>query len=200
MSTAINIWKTPTESFIQLISRGLRWKQVIPFFSAHGIVFIYYVMRSHSLFDLSTNKSLIIAITTLLVAGSVYGILSNLLVGYLIRLTGILFKAKSRIKDIYNVMSWAYLPCIFSTVIIVINLLLARVITSSDNTNMNLILSFLVMGLLLFLGIFGIWSLILLVKGLKVAQGLSTINTILNFLMATIIYGTFYYLVIGPYL
>lgn len=71
--------------------------------------------------------------------------------------------------------------------------------TEIDNSAL-VILSLIVVVISIIQGVLGIWQLVLVYRGLKVAQGLSSSNTIMNYLSGAIIYGLFYYFLIYPYL
>ncbi len=137
----------------------------------------------------------------MLLMGMIYGLFTNFIVGFLIKLTGKLFKGTNDLKKIYNAISWSYFPLTISVYLVVVNIFISRIILMTEvDTSVLLILSFVVIIFMIIQGILGIWQLILLFRGLKIAQGLSTSNTILNYLSGAFIYGLFYFLLTYNYL
>ncbi|GGW74639.1 Yip1-like protein [Winogradskyella epiphytica] len=157
-------------------------------------------MKSEGLINIESFKMTIVSIFSMVFLGVIYGIFSNLIVGYLIKLTGKLFNAENDLKKIYSVLSWSYFPLFISVIFLIPSILVARIITTDISTTLKLTLSILVIILMLVQAIFGIWQLILLFKGLKVAQKLNSLNTIMNYLSGAVIFGIFYYFLIKPYL
>jgi Yip1 domain len=195
-----SFWKKPTETFELILSKKIDWVRVIFLFGCNGIIFIYYIMKSEGLINIENWPMTIISILTLVSLGLIYGIISNLIIGFLIKLTGKLFNAKNNLNKIYSVLAWSYFPLFISVLFLIPSLLIAKTITTDIDTTLKLLLSFLIIILFLVQAIFGIWQLILLFKGLKVAQKLNSLNTILNYLSGTIIFGIFYYFLIKPHL
>ena len=193
MKVAENIWKRPNETFEFLLKRGIKWRQTIPLFGFNGIILAYYYMKSQNVFDLDSDVKTLASILALLIVGFIYGIYSNLLIGLLIKITGKLFGAKNNIKDIYNVMSWAYLPYLFSTMIVISNIWIVSNVLAMENVGIQVTLSIIVILFYLLMSILGIWSLILLFRGLKLAQGTDSTNTILNYVLAGLIFGVINY-------
>lgn len=66
--------------------------------------------------------------------------------------------------------------------------------------SVQLIISLIVGVITIIQRILGIWQYVLVYLGLKVAQGLSSSNTIMNYLSGIIIFELFYYFLIYPYL
>lgn len=195
-----SFWKKPTESFELVLSKDINWIKTLLLFGCNGIIFIYYIMKSEGLINIESFKMTIVSIFSMVFLGVIYGIFSNLIVGYLIKLTGKLFNAENDLKKIYSVLSWSYFPLFISVIFLIPSILVARIITTDISTTLKLTLSILVIILMLVQAIFGIWQLILLFKGLKVAQKLNSLNTIMNYLSGAVIFGIFYYFLIKPYL
>jgi len=195
-----SLFKKPTETFELILESDINWIKTLLFFSCNGIVFIYYKMRSEGIIDIESLSSTIGSVFAMIFLGTIYGILSNFIIGFLIKLTGKIFNAKNDFRKILNVLSWSYLPLLIAVLIIIPSIFVAKIITSDINVTIKLILSIIVILLSFVQAILGIWQLILLYKGLKVAQTVSPINTILNYLLAGGIFGIFYYFVINPYL
>jgi hypothetical protein len=157
-------------------------------------------MKSEGYINIESLQMTIVSILSMVILGIIYGIISNLIIGFLIKLTGKLFNAENDLKKIYSVLSWSYLPLMISVLFLIPSILTARIITTDIDTTLKLILSILIIILMLVQAVFGIWQLFLLFKGLKVAQKLSSLNTIFNYLSGTMIFGIFYYFLIKPYL
>ncbi|EGV42726.1 YIP1 family protein [Bizionia argentinensis JUB59] len=195
-----SFWKKPTETFELVLSKDINWIKTLSLFGCNGIIFIYYIMKSEGLINIESFKMTIVSILSMVSLGIIYGIFSNLIVGYLIKLTGKLFNAENDLKKIYSVLSWSYFPLFFSVLFLIPSIIVARIITTEIDTTLILILSLLIIVLMLVQAVFGIWQLILLFKGLKVAQKLNTLNAVLNYLSGAMIFGIFYYFLIRPYL
>jgi hypothetical protein len=136
----------------------------------------------------------------MLVLGIMYGLLSNFSVGFLIKLTGKIFGGKNDLKKIYTVLSWSYLPSTFSVYLIIVNVLMARILTTEIESTVAIILALLVGIFSLAQAVLGIWQLVLIYKGLKVVQELNRWKTILNYTTGAGIFGIIYYYLIFPHL
>jgi hypothetical protein len=200
MNKLKSFWKKPTETFELVLSKDINWIKTLLLFGCNGIVFIYYIMKSEGYINIESLQMTIVSILSMVILGIIYGIISNLIIGFLIKLTGKLFNAENDLKKIYSVLSWSYLPLMISVLFLIPSILTARIITTDIDTTLKLILSILIIILMLVQAVFGIWQLFLLFKGLKVAQKLSSLNTIFNYLSGTMIFGIFYYFLIKPYL
>jgi hypothetical protein len=195
-----SFWKKPTETFELVLSKDINWIRTLLLFGCNGIVFIYYIMKSEGYINIESLQMTIVSILAMVSLGIIYGIISNLIIGFLIKLTGKLFNAENDLKKIYSVLSWSYFPLLISVLFLIPSILIARIITTDINTTLKLTLSILIIILMLVQAVFGIWQLILLFKGLKIAQKLNSINTILNYLSGALIFGIFYYFLVRPYL
>jgi hypothetical protein len=195
-----SFWKKPTETFELVLSKDINWIRTLLLFGCNGIVFIYYIMKSEGYINIESLQMTIVSILAMVSLGIIYGIISNLIIGFLIKLTGKLFNAENDLKKIYSVLSWSYFPLLISVLFLIPSILIARIITTDINTTLKLTLSILIIILMLVQAVFGIWQLILLFKGLKIAQNLNSINTILNYLSGALIFGIFYYFLVRPYL
>ncbi len=200
MNKLTSFWKKPTETFELVLSKDISWIKTLLLFSCNGIVFIYYIMKAEGYINIESLQMTIVSILTMVSLGIIYGIISNLIIGFLIKLTGKLFKAENNLKKIYSVLGWSYFPLLISVIFLIPSILTARIITTDINTTLKLTLSILIIILMLVQAVFGIWQLILLFKGLKIAQKLNSINTILNYLSGALIFGIFYYFIVRPYL
>jgi len=200
MNKLTSFWKKPTETFELVLSKDISWIKTLLLFSCNGIVFIYYIMKAQGYINIESLQMTIVSILTMVSLGIIYGIISNLIIGFLIKLTGKLFKAKNDLKKIYSALGWSYFPLLISVIFLIPSILIARIITTDINTTLKLTLSILIIILMLVQAVFGIWQLILLFKGLKIAQKLNSLNTILNYLSGTLIFGILYYFLVRPYL
>ena len=200
MIRLIAFWKKPNETFKLIQKEKINWLRIILFFSCNGFVFSYYLMKSKGLINIETFKGTITSILTMLLFGIFYGIISNFCVGFFIKLTGKLFSGKNDLKRIYNTLSWSYLPITISVYLIIVNVLMARVLTTEIDSTFAIILALLVGFFSLLQAALGIWQLILIYKGLKVAQELNSWKTILNYIIGAGIFGIIYYYLIFPYL
>lgn len=200
MIRLIAFWKKPSETFKLIQKEKINWLRIILFFSCNGFVFSYYLMKSKGLINIETFKGTITSIRTMLLFGIFYGIISNFCVGFFIKLTGKLFSGKNDLKKIYNTLSWSYLPITISVYLIIVNVLMARVLNTEIESTFAIILALLVGFFSLLQAALGIWQLILMYKGLKVAQELNSWKTILNYIIGAGIFGIIYYYLIFPYL
>jgi hypothetical protein len=200
MTKLKSLWKKPTETFELILSEKISWFKVFLFFSSNGIVFSYYLMKSKGLIKIESFKENIISIIMMLIFGIIYGVISNFSVGFFIKQTGKIFGGKNDLKRIYNVLSWSYLPSTFSVYFIIVNILIARVLTTEIESIVAIILALLVGIFSLAQAILGIWQLILIFKGLKIAQELNSLKTILNYITGAGIFGIIYYYLIFPHL
>ncbi|QVY66856.1 Yip1 family protein [Polaribacter sp. Q13] len=200
MTKLKSLWKKPTKTFELILSEKISWFKVFLFFSSNGIVFSYYLMKSKGLIKIESFKETIISIIMMLIFGIIYGVISNFSIGFFIKQTGKIFGGKNDLKKIYNVLSWSYLPSTFSVYFIIVNILMARVLTTEIESIVAIILALLVGIFSLAQAILGIWQLILIFKGLKVAQELNSLKTILNYITGAGIFGIIYYYLIFPHL
>jgi len=195
-----SLWKKPTESFELILSEKISWFKVFLFFSSNGTIFIYYLAKSKGAIDIESFESTIGSILGMIFLGIIYGLISNFSVGFFIKLTGKIFDGKNDLKKIYNVLSWSYLPSTFSVYLIIVNILIARILTTEIESTFAVILALLVGIFSLAQAVLGIWQLILIYKGLKVAQELNSLKTILNYITGAGIFGIIYYYFIFPHL
>lgn len=93
-----SFWKKPTETFELVLSKDINWIKTLSLFGCNGIIFIYYIMKSEGLINIESIKMTIVSILSIVSLGIVFGIFSNLIVGYLIKLTGKLFNAENDLK------------------------------------------------------------------------------------------------------
>jgi len=189
------LWRNPTETFNEILSKEIRWIEILPLLAVHGIYLVYYIIRAEGGFNLTNNGALLGAIAGIVVIGSIWGIISNLFIGYLVKITGRLFNAENNLKKIYAVFAWSSLPLIIACIIIIMNLIFVRIIlVQEDTTTLSIFLSFLIIILNVGMIVPAIWSIILFYKGLKIAQELDITKVILNYLLAFAIYAPLYYL------
>ncbi|OCK41827.1 hypothetical protein BA195_13630 [Tenacibaculum soleae] len=200
MTKLKSFWKKPTETFELIISEKISWLKVFLFFSSNGFIFIYYLMKTKGLIEIESFKTTIVSILVMLFMGIIYGLISNFSVGFFIKLTGKFFGGKNDLKRIYKVLSWSYLPSTFSVYLIIANILMARILTTEIENSVVIILSLIVGIFTLVQAVLGIWQLILIYKGLKVAQELNNLKTILNYITGAGIFGIIYYYLIFPHL
>lgn len=200
MNKIKSLLKNPTTTFEDALSKKINWFKTSFFFSLNGIMFMHLVMKSGGYYDFSSKKTIFASIMALITVGVCYGITSNIVLGFLIKLTGKLFNAKNDLKRIYNAISIAYIPLYISLILLFINLGISGFLLSNENKQGVVILAGLIIIFTLIQTEISFWQLILLYKGLKVAQNLDRTNTILNYLSGAIIFGVFHFLLIKPYL
>lgn len=201
MNKIVALWKKPTETFELIQNEKINWLRVLFLFSCKGFVFSYYLMRSKGVIKIESFGHTMASLATMLVFGVIYGILSNLLMGFLIQITGQVFGVKNDLKKIYNTLSQAYIPLSFGIYIVFTNVLIARILTTGVNSSSLLIvLGIVVLVFNLVQIILTLWQFILIFKGLKVTQKLDDSKTILNYLIAGAIFGLIYYFTLNPYL
>ncbi len=200
MNRLKSLWKEPGKTFEKVLYEKINWFQVILLFSANGIIIMYYIAKRQGAINIETFISTIASIFAILTLGSFYGVISNLLLGYLITITGKFWNATNDLKKIYVALSQAFLPSVIMVYCIIVNILIAHIINTGIETVWIFILSFIFMMSLILQSVLGIWQLILIVKGLKLAQNISTTEAIINYISASIIFGIFYYFLISPYL
>lgn len=194
------LWQQPKLYFEESLPKKVNWWRTLSLFSLNGIMLMHYTMKSGGYYDISTTKSFVVSILTLITLGVFYGIISNLIVGLLISLTGHLFNAQSELKKIYNALTWTYLPLVISIPLLFSNLIMAKILLGEVNTFTSITLSILVILSTLIQVVIGIWQIILLYKGLKVAQSLNATKTILNYILGFAIFGILNFYLIKPYL
>lgn len=195
-----SLWEKPTETFELILSKDLNWFKTILFFSSNGTVFSYYLFKIKGFINVDSQNSTLVTILSIFTLGIMYGILSNIIVGLLIKIIGKLFNGTNDLKKIYNTLGWSYLPQTISVYFILVNILITRVFLSDTEITIKIILSFLMFIIIVLQGFISIWQIYLVFKGLKVAQNLDTQNTILNYVVAKAIFGIFYYFLIFPYM
>ncbi|UJH66490.1 YIP1 family protein [Allomuricauda sp. SCSIO 65647] len=190
------LWTNPTKTFNDILSREIRWIEILPLFAVNGIYVVYYLIKAEKGYNLASNGKLWGAILGIIVIGSIWGIISNLFVGYLVKVTGRIFKAENNLKKIYAVFAWSSIPLIIACIIIILSLIFVRVILAQEETSSsNIFLSLLTIILNIGMIVPAIWSFILFYKGLKVAQKLDMTKTILNYILAIAIFAPLYYLI-----
>ena len=194
------LWQQPKLYFEESLPKKVNWWRTLSLFSLNGIMFMHYTMKSGGYYDISTTKSFVVSILTLITLGVFYGIISNLIVGLLISLTGHLFNAQNELKKIYNALTWTYLPLVISIPLLFSNLIMAKILLGEVNTVTSITLSILVILSTLIQAVIGVWQIILLYKGLKVAQSLNATKTILNYILGFAIFGILNFYLIKPYL
>ena len=200
MNKLKSLWKKPTETFELILSEKISWFKTLLFFSANGTIFIYYLAKSKGEIDIESFESTIGSILGILMLGFIYGLISNFSIGFLIKLTGRIFGGKNDLKRIYSALGWAHFPATINVYFIIVNILIARVIITDIESSFIIILSLLVLIFSIIQVICGIWQLVLLYKGLKVAQQLNGWKTILNYVTGAVIFGIIYYNLIFPFL
>ena len=200
MKTLKSLWKNPTNTFQKIASEEISWIHTSLFFGCNGIVAVYYIMRTKGLLNIDTFENSITSVLVMIFVGMVYGILSNLFIGYVIKLTGKIFKAKNDLKQIYKVLSWTSFPEMISVYLLITAILMSRVLMTEISTQLQLIISLFIGISMLVIGIISVWHIILTYKGLKVAQGLNSRDAILNYLAGASIFGVINYFLINPYL
>ena len=200
MKTLKSLWKYPTVTFEQILSKSISWFKTTLFFGCNGVILIYYIMKAKGLINVETFANTMASILTMLSVGMIYGIIANYFIGYSIKFTGSLFNAKNDLKKIYNALAWTSFPESIAVYILIVSILMARIILTNENVSLQLTLSFLVVIFMMVQAIISIWRLILIYKGLKVAQGLNSRDTILNYLSGALIFGVINYFLIIPYL
>ena len=192
--------KEPTKTFENDLSKKTNWLRTLLLFSVYGITFMHLIMKSGGYYDFSSKNGVFATIMALISMGILYGIISNLILGFLIKLTGKLFNAENDLKKIYHAMGIAYIPLYISLVLLFTSLAMAGILLSEVGTVLVILLSgFILIFTLVQTGI-SFWQFILLYKGLKVAQNLNGTNTILNYLSGAIIFGVLHYFLLEPYL
>ncbi len=194
------LFKEPTKTFENALSEKISWLRTFLLFSVNGIMYVHLLMKSGGYYDFNSKKGIFATIMALITMGIVYGIISNLLLGFLIRLTGKFFNAKNELKTIYNAIAIAYLPLYISLILLFTNLTIAGILLSEVDTVLALILSGLIIVFTLIQGGVSFWQFILLYKGLKVAQNLNGKKTIFNYLSGVVIFGFIHFFLLKPYL
>ena len=197
--TLFLLWKNPKKILEKNLLNEFPWYKIFILFTCDGIVFFFYVMKSKGLFKVEDLPRTFAVIFTLLFLGSIYGLVSNIILGFNIKLTGKLFNGTNNLKKIYTALAWSFYPLTISVIIIIINFILARILIINSEQTGVWVLSFIILFLAIINSILYIWHLILLFIGLKMSQELNKIKTLLNYLFSIILYGLFYYFFIYPY-
>ncbi|TDN79077.1 Yip1-like protein [Salegentibacter sp. 24] len=194
------LFKEPTKTFENKLSQKINWLRIFLLFSVNGIMYIHLLMKSGGYYDFGSKKGIFSTIMSLITMGIVYGITSNLILGFLIKLTGKFFNAKNELKTIYNAIGIAYIPLYISLILLFTNLAMAGILLLEVGSVLALLLSGLIIIFTLIQGGVSIWQFILLYKGLRVAQNLNGKRTILNYLSGVVIFGLIHFFLLNPYL
>ena len=200
MNKLKSFWKNPTTTFEYVLNEKISWFKTTLFFGCNGIIFIYTILKAKGLINVETFANTMGTILTMLSIGLIYGIIANFFIGYAIKLTGKLFNAKNDLKQIYKALSWASFPESLTVYLLIVSILMVRIITTNENVPLILTLSMLVIIFMFVFAVVSIWRIVLVFKGLKVAQGLNTRDTILNYIAGALIFGVINYFLIKPYL
>ncbi len=183
-----------------ILAKKIGWVYTLFLWGCSGIVFMFFLMKSRGLINVDSTMTTFTTIGTLITAGLLYGLISNLIVGFLIKLTGHFFKASNDLRKIYRTLAKSYFPYIFFVILILTNIYLARILMTSSDQIIKLSLTIIVILIIFGQVVLGISQWILLFKGLKKTQGLNSLNTILNYFSSTLIFGGLYYFLLEPYL
>tara|TARA_R110002012_G_scaffold242788_1_gene417196 strand:- start:24992 stop:25597 length:606 start_codon:yes stop_codon:yes gene_type:complete len=200
MKTLISLTKKPNKTFKILIYKRVNWANIITLFSFNGIIIIYYLAKLEGLISLENKKTTVISILSIITLGVFYGILSNLLVGYFIKITGKLFKTKNNLIQIYKAISWSNLPFTILIFVLILKLLIEKLIATDISEVTKSFYSILLFTISLIELLCVSFQLILLFLGIKIAQKLTSFKTALNIMVAIIIYSILFLFVIKPYL
>jgi len=193
--TLISLWKNPKKALRINLKNKISWYKILFLFSCNGIILVYNIIKAEGALKLESYGQTFATIIALLLVGSLFGVLSNLILGFLIKLTGKLWKQNNKLKKIYKALAWSYYPLSISVILIIINIFIARFILLNIDSPSILIISLVYILLLIIQSILSIWHLILLFYGLKITLNLNTLKTVLNYFLAVLIYGIFYYLI-----
>src|SRR5690606_25970065 len=140
----LSLWHQPTPTFEDVLSKQINWWRTLFFFGFNGILYVHVVMKAGGYYDVSSGIMFFATTMTMIHLGILYGIISNLIVGLLIKLTGRFFGASNDLRTIYNAMTWAYLPASICVVLLLLNLFIAKSLLTDPATVPDLILSALV--------------------------------------------------------
>jgi hypothetical protein len=143
--------------------------------------------------NLGDNKSLFEIIGCSVIGGATIGYLFLLLYIKLIHWTGKLFKAKGEFKSIHKAFAAAALPLVFRTLsFCILIMLFGKDIFQShfnvaflSNSEALIYQSFVALDFILI-----IWTLVLIIIGLRIVQELSIIKSIFNYLLPAVILMT----------
>jgi hypothetical protein len=178
----INICKSPNEE--------VHWMKLIWYFTLQG-TFTYFTLKNEAILKLEVD--LVPIFIWLIIMGLIYGCVCNITMCFLIKITGNIFKATNSFRKILHAFELAYHPHLYTVALIILHITIAHYFDSSIIQN-NLVSLFGFMLLLkIAIGILALWTIILLINGLKVAQNLTLSKTILNYLLAGILFAPFYY-------
>ncbi|AHM59132.1 hypothetical protein D770_04325 [Flammeovirgaceae bacterium 311] len=189
MAISINNQSSKIESVLR---EDIKWGQIIYYFMLHGI-FILYTAKRDNILQLNAEH-LFSLIVTVVIVGLFIGVISNLIVGLLVALIGKAFKANNSIKNIYKALAYAYRPFILTALLILTHITIAFYFESSFIQDVPALIVIVMVIIRLAIGLLALWSLVLLIKGLMAAQGLSIGQTIINYLIAAVGYTPLYYL------
>ncbi|QHL89164.1 hypothetical protein GU926_17685 [Nibribacter ruber] len=178
----------------EVLHEKVRWRWIIWIFTIQG-VFSYFTLKQDAI--LALKMDLPPLIIWLIIMGFLYGCVSNLIICYLIKLTGKLFNAEGSYKNILKSISLAYRPHLYTIVLIIIHLSIAHYFESSIIQNNMIALVVLMLVLKTSIGALAIWTLVLLVRNLMVVQNLTIGKTILNYIVALILNIPTHYLLIS---
>src|SRR5690606_3237815 len=143
----LSLWHQPTPTFEDVLSKPISWWRTLLLFGCNGILYIHVVMQSGGSYDFSSDKMFLVTGMALIVLRILYGILSSLLIGFVIELTGRCFGAVKDLRTIDHAMTWAYLPASICVVLLLLHLFIARSLLTEPAIVPDLILSVLVINL-----------------------------------------------------
>jgi len=179
----------PKTTFPKLIAATKNW----PFNLILILAAISIAFSQAQKTGLGDGKSIFEVIIYSVIGGATICYLFLLIYIKLIHWTGKLFKAEGDFKTIYKAFSAATLPLALRTLNVLILILFFgnQVFQSHFNVEFLTRTESLVYQIIVFLDfILILWTLVLIIIGLRIAQRLSIIKTILNYLLPAVIMMT----------
>ncbi len=192
--------KNPQDSFNDILARKIKWLEIILFYSANGFVYMYLLFKYEGIINIESLSSTLATLVTMFIFGAIFGIILNFTLGFFIKLTGKLFGGINNLKSIYKVLAWAHFPSTIYAYLIIVNILLAKIISQNNNTLIILIGSFIIIIFSIIQLMLAVWEIFLIYKGLQMAQKLNVSKTILNYISSAILFGMIYHIFISPFI
>ena len=169
------------------LQKDFKWRKIIFYFCLYGNYTFFYLELQHMLYE--SDIYIVPKILTVIIMGSAFGIIANFSICYFIKLTNRFFNANSTFKDICKTFTLAFKPHLVTVPIIFFLLIITPANGTTylhENYFIYLYVTILLKGIS---GVMAILSVILLFRGLMLTQNLPLDKTILNFLIACLMFS-----------
>ena len=181
----LKIWIAP-KATLEFVLNYCPHKYVLLLFALGGI--------SRSIDRASTkgmgdNMSAVSILTISIIAGGLFGWLSYYFYAWLLEVTGKWLKGNASFSQFKTILAWSLVPTAFSLLLLIPELMIfGDEIFKSETYSPNWITDMVLMLFALMEITLGIWTLVILIKGISLIQNFSTGKSVLNaFLPALLI-------------